>query len=103
MVWESRLVQDVKRQLENAGMQRGEVKARNSFSIRGEDERRVVNALLDRFRQLPERERHLLPALLNGLGKLQVGIGDFDAAGDAFRLVAAEVSDPAAQAEAFHN
>jgi serine/threonine protein kinase len=97
------LLLDVQRQLANAGMQRGEVKPRYSLSIRGDEERRAVHTLLDRFRQLPEEQRSQLPALLNGLGKLQVGIGEFEPAKQAFRQVAAEVSDTAAKAEAFHN
>jgi predicted Zn finger-like uncharacterized protein len=97
------LLSDVLRQLANAGMQRGEVKPRYSFSIRGEDERRAVHALLERFRQLPEEHRSQLPALQNGLGKLQVGIGEFDAAKQTFHQVAAKVSDHAAKGEAFYN
>jgi len=47
------LLEDVKGRLANAGMQRGEVKPRYSFSIQGEDERRAVKALLDRFDNCP--------------------------------------------------
>ncbi len=97
------LLQDVQRQLANAGMQRGEINPRNSFSIRGDDERQAVHALLDRFRQLPAEQRQQMPALLNGLGKLQVGVGEFDGAQTSFQQVAAKVNDSGAKAEVLYN
>jgi tRNA A-37 threonylcarbamoyl transferase component Bud32 len=85
------------------GMQRDEVKPQHSLSIRGEDERRVVKALLARFRGLPPEEQRRVPALLNGLGKLQLGSGEFEEAGRTFAEVVATVPDPAAKAEASFN
>ncbi|HBI43020.1 MAG TPA: hypothetical protein DDY78_09215, partial [Planctomycetales bacterium] len=71
------LMEQVLLRLGQVGMARGEVRPGNSCSIRGEDERRAVKALLARFRELPTEEQRKAPALLNGLGKLQVGAGDF--------------------------
>ncbi|MFO0930731.1 MAG: bifunctional serine/threonine-protein kinase/formylglycine-generating enzyme family protein [Gemmataceae bacterium] len=98
-----RLLVAVQQQLDRTGMRQGEVKPQDSFSIRNEDERRAVRVLLDRFRQLPEADRHQLPALLNGLGKLQLGTGDFDAARQTFTEVVATTADTAAKAEAAYN
>jgi hypothetical protein len=98
-----RLLQEVLAHLARAGMQPGEVRPHDSFSIRGEDERRLVKQLLARFRQLPAGEQRQVPALLNGLGQLQVGAGEFAAARQTFAEVAGAVADPAARAEASYN
>jgi hypothetical protein len=46
------LLLQVQQHLSQIGMQRGEVRPQHSFSIQGEDERRVVKALLAKFRQM---------------------------------------------------
>ena len=97
------LLVQVQHHLSLAGMQRGEVRHQHSLSICGEEERRAVKALLARFRQLPADEQRQVPALLNGLGKLQVGIGDFEQAKQTFGEVAQNQDDPAAKAEAAFN
>src|SRR5262245_50710611 len=71
--------------------------------MHGEEERRAVKALLARFRRLPEGEQRRVPALLNGLGKLQVGVGDFEGAGRSFAAVADAAEEDDARAEAHHN
>jgi tetratricopeptide (TPR) repeat protein len=98
-----RLGQEVLAQLGRLGMQVGEVRPRHSFSIRDEDERRAVKLLLARFRRLPPEEQQQVPALLNGLGKLQVGAGDFAGAEQTFQEVARDAGDAAGKAEACHN
>src|SRR5450755_2224902 len=97
------LLEQVLLHLSQAGMARGEVRPGNSCSIRGEDERRAVKALLARFRQLPWEEQRQAPALLNGLGKLQVGAGDFAEARQTFAEVVQVVGDPSDKAEASFN
>ncbi len=97
------LVEQVLTRLTQAGMARGEVRPGNSCSIRGEDERRAVKALLARFRRLPAEEQRQAPALLNGLGKLQVGAGDFAEARQTFTEVVQVVGDPSDKAEASFN
>jgi formylglycine-generating enzyme required for sulfatase activity/tetratricopeptide (TPR) repeat protein len=98
-----RLMTTVLDLLGRSGMQRGEVKPHHSLSIRGAEERHVVRHLLDRFRRLPPESRERVPALLNGLGKLQLGAGDFEEARRTFAEVAAVVAVPADQAEARYN
>jgi len=98
-----RLLKEVSDRVSQAGMQKGEVKPHQSFSIRSEDERTAVKQLLARFRQLPDHQQKQVPALLNGLGKLQFGSQDFDGARATFVAVAEEVHDAAAQAEAQFN
>ena len=97
------LLEQVLSHLAQAGMARGEVRPGHSCSIRGEDERRAVKALLTRFRQLPAEEQRQAPALLNGLGKLQVGAGDFAEARQTFTAVVRTVGDPSGKAEASFN
>lgn len=97
------LLREVLEKISEAGMQRGEVRPQHSFSIRGEDERLAVKRLLERFRQLPEEQQREVPALLNGLGKLQLGAGDFAGARQSFTQVADTVTDNAARAEAHYN
>ena len=97
------LLEQVLSHLAQAGMARGEVRPGNSCSIRGEDERRAVKALLARFRRLPAEEQRRAPALLNGLGKLQVGAGDFAEARQTFTEVVRAVGDPSDKAEASYN
>ncbi len=97
------LLEQVLDNLMRAGMQRGEVRPQHSFSIRGEDERLAVKALLARFRRLPAADQKKVPALLNGLGKLQLGAGDFAEAAQTFAEVVAVVPDPSGKAEASFN
>jgi serine/threonine protein kinase len=84
--------------------QQRELRASDSFSIRSEPERKLVKALVGRYRSLPEEKRRELPALLNALAKLEVASGDLPAAQEDFRTVAALVpTDPHAQAVAHYN
>jgi tetratricopeptide (TPR) repeat protein len=98
-----RLIEDTIRQEFKAGMQGVSLHPRHSLSIRSAEERGFVKEMLARFRRLPEKERSQLPALLNALGILQAGIGDFEGARESFNQVAAEVSEDSAKAEASHN
>ncbi len=97
------LVRAVSDKLDRVNMDKGEVRPQHSFSIHSDDERRAVKELLARFRQLSAEQQKQLPAVLNGLGKLQVGIGDFAGAEQTFEQVAQTVEDAAAQAEAHYN
>jgi formylglycine-generating enzyme required for sulfatase activity/tRNA A-37 threonylcarbamoyl transferase component Bud32 len=97
------LLRDAVNRLSRLQMEAGVVRPEHSFSIRTEDERHAVRHLLDRFRQLPGEERIRLPALLNGLGKLQLGAGDFAGAGRTFGEVVALVKAPNARAEIHYN
>jgi serine/threonine protein kinase len=98
-----RLMEEVLNRVSQAGMQKGEVKPQCSFSIRSEDERNAVKQLLARFRQMSSAEQRQFPALLNGLGKLQIGSGDFGGARHNFMTVALSVTEATARAEAHFN
>ena len=98
-----RLHQDVLNALEHHRLERRELQPRDSLSLRGDSERQLVKQLVARYRALPEAERQKLPALLNGLGKLQVVAGDYESAQRDFQQVAALVADPKARAEALFN
>ena len=97
------LVEKVLALLDQVGMHHGEVRPRHSFSIRGESEKRLTQQLLDQYRGLPAERQRQSPALLNGLGKLQIGTGDFPGARQTFLEVAGTVSDDPARAEASYN
>jgi serine/threonine protein kinase len=96
--------QAVLKLLEQHQLQRVELRPADSQSIRGDGERRLVEQLVARYRALPEDQRLRTPALLHAVGKLEVAVGDFDAAQRDFRQVATLVSDAPARAEAhFHS
>jgi serine/threonine protein kinase len=97
------IYQAVNRLLDEYRLQRRELSSRDSLSIRGDAERQLVKELVARYRALPEEQRRQLPALLNGLGKLQVVAGDFDQAQHAFQEAAALVADRHARAEVHAN
>jgi serine/threonine protein kinase len=98
-----RLLLEVLDRVSQIGMHKGEAMPQHGFSIRSEDERNAVKQLLARFRQMPSAEQRQFPALLNGLGKLQIGSGDFDGARQTFVAVAESVTEATAQAEAQFN
>jgi tetratricopeptide (TPR) repeat protein len=75
----------------------------DTLAVQDEGERRFVRELIGRYRSLPEEERRKLPALLNGVGKLELMSGDPDAARRDFEALAGLVDDRPARAEAQHN
>ena len=83
----SELGQAVLQALAQQQLDKRELHGGDSFSIRNEDERRLVRDLVRRYRGLPAEERKRMPALLNAVGKLEVMSGDFDAAEKDFREV----------------
>ncbi len=98
-----RLIHEVYQKIEQVGMKHGEVKPQHSFSISTEGERAAVKQLLARFRQIPIQQQQQVPALQNGIGKLQFGSGDFDGARTTFNAVSNNTSDSSAKAEAHFN
>jgi hypothetical protein len=96
------LQQQMQRFMDQARMAEGPVLPQDSFSIR-EDERSAVRAFVAHFRQLPAEEQQRLPTLLNGLGKLQLGSGDFGGAQKSFAEAARCTPEAAAKAEANYN
>jgi serine/threonine protein kinase len=97
------LHQDVLRALERNQMERRELRPRDSLSIRNDAERRLVKQLMDRYRALPPGQQQQMPALLNALGRLQVGAGEYESAQRSFERVAALAPTPHAEAEAHFN
>jgi serine/threonine protein kinase len=95
--------QAVLQALQHQNLDRREVRAGDSLSLRNESERQLVKQLVGRYRALPEGQRRQMPALLNAIGKLEVLTGDFEAAQSDFQSVATLVHDPPAQAEADYN
>lgn len=79
------------------------LRPRDSLSIRGDVERRLVKELVHRIRSLPEEQRRDMPALLNAVGMLQVAAGEFQQAEKEFLAVAEIVDDASAEAEAHFN
>jgi WD40 repeat protein/serine/threonine protein kinase len=74
-----------------------------SLSIHNDDERRLIREVIARYRQLPPDQRQQMPALLNGIGKLEVVAGDFAAAQRDFAAVAQLVRNDSAAAEVEYN
>src|SRR5262249_39846708 len=79
------------------------VRGSDSLCIRSDRDRHLVEDLHTRFRALPAEQQQASPALLNGLGKLQVAVGDFTAAQEAFDRAAAVAPDARARAETHDN
>ncbi len=89
--------------LEQCRLERRELAPRDSLSLHGEGERKLVKQLVARYRALPAQERNL-PALLNALGKLEVATGEYDSAQRDFQQAAALVrGEPRAEAEVHYN
>ncbi len=89
--------------LEQQQMHQRPVHAGDSLSIRSDHERAKVKDFLARYRQMPEEQRRTAPALLNGLGKLQVATGDYQSAQEAFTRVAEISPDAQSRAEGHYN
>ncbi len=66
-----------------------EVRPQDSFTIQAQAEHHQVKQLVEAYRGLPKDQQARLPALLNGLGKLEHAAGDFPAAQAIFAEVAA--------------
>jgi tetratricopeptide (TPR) repeat protein len=96
------LQEQMQRLLDGAHMPAGPVRPRDSFSIRV-DERPAVKTFLNCFRQLPAEDQQRLRALLNNLGKLQVGSGDFEGPEKAFTEAARCTPESAERAEVRYN
>jgi hypothetical protein len=98
------IYEGVRKLLEQHLLLRRDLHAHDSLSIRNDSERQLVKSLKSRYRALAPEQKQKLPALLNGLAKLEVVAGEFEAAQGDFREVAALVaSDPEAKAQAHHN
>ena len=89
--------------LDQLGMRMSMVRPQDSLSIHNQDEREAVRRLLRQFRELPVGQQRQVPALLNNLGKLLVGAGDFGKARSAFSDAAQLAFDAASRAERYYN
>jgi serine/threonine protein kinase len=98
-----RLVEQVQQLLQWSQLPNREVRPSDGLSIRNEGERQRVMQALAEYRALPEEERQKAPTLLNNIGKLEVVVGEFEAAQHDFQAVAAMTPDPKVQAEAHFN
>ncbi len=97
------LGQAVLQALEHHQLNSRAVRPGDSLSIHGPGERELVKQLVARYRALPREEQRRLPALLNGLGMLEIAAGEVEEAQRDFREVATLVDDPRARAEAQYN
>jgi serine/threonine protein kinase len=89
--------------LEQLRLQGRPVRVGDSFALHGAREHEVISEMARRYAALPEEQRRGSPALLNGLGKLQLAAGDYDRARDSFVGVVELTADGRARAEAHHN
>ncbi len=89
--------------LEQQQLHQRPVHAGDSLSIRSDFERQKVKEFLAHYRQMPEEAKAAAPALLNGLGKLQVATGDYQSAQEAFARVAELSPDDKSCAEGHYN
>jgi tRNA A-37 threonylcarbamoyl transferase component Bud32 len=97
------LLRQVLQAVEQQRLDRRELQPRDSLKIESEAERKLVKQLVVRYRSLPADQQNL-PALLNALGKLEVGVGAYDDAQRNFQKAASLVhGQPSAEAEARFN
>src|SRR5262249_27695415 len=97
------LHEEVRRALRRHELEHRELRPADSLSLRGEDERRLVKQLVQRYRELPAEQQSRLPALLNALGKLEMVAGDFESAQRDFQALAGLSADPGVRAEAHYH
>jgi serine/threonine protein kinase len=98
-----RLEEQIQKLLDQLQMRGRELSPHDSMCIRTEKERQLVKALLEKLRQLPERELQASTGLLNDMGKVQVAVGEYKGAREAFGRAAKSASNDAARAEAHYN
>jgi len=84
--------------LEHLRIQGRPVRVGDSFALHGAGDRDAVGEMLRRYDALSEEQRRGSPALLNGLGKLQLAAGDYDQARDSFVRVVGLTVDRRARA-----
>lgn len=89
--------------LEKLDMKNQPVAPTHSLSIRSDQERERVRELLGQLRSLPDSARESRPGLVTDIGKLQIAVGDFTAAGVSFEAAAALATTDPERAEAHHN
>jgi hypothetical protein len=84
-------------------MAQNAVKPTHSLSIRSDQERKLVGDLLARYRRLPAEAKKYAAKLANGLGFLELGVGEPTVAQGLFAAAAANSPDAHAKAQAEHN
>jgi hypothetical protein len=89
--------------LDRYQLRRRELRPSDSFSIRGDDERRLVQQLSATLQTFPAPQRTQFPALYHSIAKLRVLAGDFGDALQGFRQVADVLRDPLLKGEAHYN
>src|SRR5262249_35753601 len=98
-----RLTREIHDLLRRTQIPAGEVRPQYAVSIRNPDEKRIVQALLARYRGLSADEQQLTPELLNDLGKLLHGAGDATRARETFVDAAKNIEDREVRAETLYN
>lgn len=97
------LSQEVIALLEKLHMGHRHLRPSDSLAISDEQERARASELISHYRTVPEEQRRQMPALFNGIGLLEVAVGQFEEAQRDFQQVAGLVAEPQAQAEAHFN
>lgn len=91
-----RVILDVRRRLDDPARA-------DSLAPDGDEERRLLRAVLARYRALSAEQQRQLPALLAAVADLLLRAGDTEEAERSYQVVAAVVHDRAAQAEAHYH
>lgn len=72
-------------------------------SVRDDEERQLLRAVLERYRALPAEQRRQLPVLLHAVAELQMRSGEVDEAAKSYAQAEIYVSDRAALAESHYH
>jgi serine/threonine protein kinase len=97
------LEEQLQKLLDQLQLKGRELRPGDSMSVRSEGEQQRVRQLAREYRDLPEEQRRQRPELLNKMGVLEAAAGELDDAQRDFQEAARTLTDPKAQAEAYHN
>jgi serine/threonine protein kinase len=85
------------------GVAGGALDTRSVLAGGSEELRLEVEEVLQRFRDLPAQQQQQMPAMLNAIGKLLAGTGQFPKAAQLFREASQHARDRQARAESRYN
>ncbi len=98
----AQIAADFRRLLQERELDRRPVSFRDSMSVRNDGEREFIHRLVQRYRDLPRKER-LRTDLQIAVGKAGIISGDYEAAQRDFQEIARASTEPEIRAEAFFN
>ena len=97
------IMESVQQALEKIDALSGEIKPHHSCSIHSPEEKLLVKQILRQFRELTVEEKEAFPALINGVGKLEVATGAIEEGEKLFCEAEKVAGNASAKAEVLFN